>query len=243
MGASGLQAAPATQGAVDLGGFSATWTGRYSVHSITTSGPLEVNPPPDFENNDIVSTLIDFNWSRPLVLNQADDGSFIPLPSFDIRAKEGWAITEVSTYFVGNFVAAGQAGLVTQQNTEIDWFGPEPSSVELERSVWPIGSYPTSWWLLSDNLKLGTSCSEANVCAGFSRVTLDMSKSFQASIPSPDSSLTFGFSQPYDSGFTKQWIMVKAERIAAVPEPSALVLMCVGIGALSLARLRKIQRA
>lgn len=238
MGASSVQSAPVTQGELDLGGFSATWTGQYSIHSVTTLGPLDINPPPDFENNDVVSTVVDFNWSRPLVLEQADDGVFIPLPLLDIRAKEGWAITEISTYFVGNFVSTGQAELVPQQNTAIAWFGREPSSVDLEQSIWPLSKQSSSYWLLSDNLKPGKSCSEPEACIGFSHVTVDMSKSFKASITSPDSSLVFAFAQPYDSGFTKQWIMVKTERIAPVPEPGSLVLMCMGIGALGVARRR-----
>lgn len=229
-------------GNLELGGFSVDWDAAYlKLARVSIPGSLDVNPAPDFEHNDVVSSILEFQAPRPIRFSGADQESSINLPVFNINAAAGWVITSIDTYFVGDFSVTGDAAIRTRSNTVVTFDKDAAIGDKASQSVFPLSDLTSNStvWYLSDYVTRQIECGSNGACQGAKHVTIDMSKSYLSDIGQGGGATTISFRPSTLSGFSLQWIGVKTERLtSAVPESSTLVLFGVGILFLLTTRMR-----
>jgi hypothetical protein len=231
-------------GSIELEGYTLSWdspnlvalkVGTTSrIPTASTPPYVNVNPAPDF-SQDSVFTVVQFTWNNAVTASGQDSTALAPLPVFHVTAADGWALTEVGGYFNGTVEATGDAGLTAFSNSTLTLDLPPDN---LYRSINPMYRATSARWGLSDTATRAVQCQDG-ICTGATQATLDMSQTYRFDFGPAGGNISFNYRPIYaNDDYSFQFVKVQVERLA-VPEPSTMLLMGLGLGSLMLVHRRR----
>jgi hypothetical protein len=216
--------------------YSISWNSEnLQFDKLSTTSQITRRPTtPDFTSQDTVPTVVEFTWKNPITYSGVTQQNPIPLPTFDILAQDGWAITAVQYYFNGNLSATGDATQSAIANASISFDKPKTAADFESTSIYGGFQTKSGIWQLSGSAGRLIECNADGGCVGATHAVIDTSQSYRSDIGPDGGSTTFSFRPVYSNDtYAMQWVVVNVQRIqSTVPESSTSALLGIGLLAL-----------